>query len=218
MTIKASGRSALVLATAILTTGLFVCFAGPSQAAADEDDAAVGSENAAGPPIALNKYTQHGARHGRRHAHRNASKVAMASSASTKAAEVAAADTDNSTALPPWVADAHAQMAAEAPLANGKAMSARANDAQATPYNSTDAQPAAGTQIVSADQLNDLDRALQESKRVPTTFAMASAEPPPVTVGSNESSTWDRTSLIGKIFMGFGALLTMASAVRMFMA
>ncbi len=219
MTIKARGRSALVLATAILTTGLFVGFAGLSQAAADEDDT-LSSENAAGPPIALNKYTRHGARHGRRHAHHNASKVTLASSAGKKAAEVAAADTDNSTAIPPWVANAHAQMpAADTPVANGKAMSARANDVlQATPYNSTDAQPAADTQIVSADQLNDLDRALQESKPVPATFAMASAEPPPVTVGSNESSTWDRTSLIGKIFMGFGALLTMASAVRMFMA
>ena len=35
---------------------------------------------------------------------------------------------------------------------------------------------------------------------------------------SNDSSTWDQTSLIGKIFIAFGALLTMASAARMFMA
>jgi hypothetical protein len=33
---------------------------------------------------------------------------------------------------------------------------------------------------------------------------------------TNESSIWDQTSLIGKIFIGFGALLTMASAARMF--
>jgi hypothetical protein len=33
-----------------------------------------------------------------------------------------------------------------------------------------------------------------------------------------EDSAWDQTSLIGKIFIGFGALLTMASAARMFMA
>ncbi len=32
------------------------------------------------------------------------------------------------------------------------------------------------------------------------------------------NTTWDRTSLIGKIFIGFGVLLTMASAVRMFIA
>jgi hypothetical protein len=35
---------------------------------------------------------------------------------------------------------------------------------------------------------------------------------------SNESTTLEQTSLIGKIFIGFGALLTMASAARMFMA
>jgi hypothetical protein len=34
----------------------------------------------------------------------------------------------------------------------------------------------------------------------------------------NESSTWDKTSLIGKIFMAFGVMLTVASAARMFMA
>jgi hypothetical protein len=50
---------------------------------------------------------------------------------------------------------------------------------------------------------------------------MASAEAPaatPVMASSNESSTWDQTSLIGKIFIAFGGLLTLASAARMFMA
>jgi hypothetical protein len=219
MTIKASGRSALILATGILATGLFVCFAGPSQAAANEGDAAVSSESAAGPPIALNRYTNNGSRHARRHAHRKSSMTAPTSSAGKKDTEIAAADSDNSTAIPLSVANANAQMtAADTPTANGKAMSARANDVlQGTPHNSTDAQPTAETQIVSADQLNDIDRALQASKPIPATFAIASAEPP-MTTASNESTTWDRTSLIGRIFIGFGALLTMASAVRMFMA
>jgi hypothetical protein len=35
---------------------------------------------------------------------------------------------------------------------------------------------------------------------------------------NNDSSTLDKTSLIGKIFIAFGALLTLASAARMFMA
>jgi hypothetical protein len=52
---------------------------------------------------------------------------------------------------------------------------------------------------------------------------MASAEAPaalvaPVMANSSEHSAWDQTTLIGKIFIGFGALLTMASAARMFMA
>ncbi len=60
MIIKASGRSALILAT-----GLWVCFAGPSQAATGAADAAASAkpENAAGPPIALNKYAKHGSHH-----------------------------------------------------------------------------------------------------------------------------------------------------------
>jgi hypothetical protein len=35
---------------------------------------------------------------------------------------------------------------------------------------------------------------------------------------SSDSSSSDQTSLIGKIFIGFGTLLTLASAARMFMA
>ena len=37
-------------------------------------------------------------------------------------------------------------------------------------------------------------------------------------LASSNDSAWDQTSLIGKIFIAFGALLTMASAARMFMA
>jgi hypothetical protein len=222
MTIRADGRLALILAA-----GLLVCFAGPSQAAgADADDAATSSksENAAGAPIVLDKYTKHSARH----AHRKSSKVALKSSTAKKPAttDAAADDGDSPTAIPPSVANANAQLAsADTPAGKAKAMSARANEIlQTAPDNAADAQPAADTQVVSADQLNDVDRALHETARPAPSLAMAAAEAPappaaPVTAGSsNESSTWDQTSLIGKIFIGFGALLTMASAARMFMA
>jgi hypothetical protein len=46
---------------------------------------------------------------------------------------------------------------------------------------------------------------------------VAPAKVAPV-LASSDSSAWDQTSLIGKVFIGFGALLTMASAARMFMA
>ena len=77
-----------------------------------------------------------------------------------------------------------------------------------------------GTQLIAADQLNDVDRALHEGNPPAPPVVLASADPPaaPVLASSPESSTWDQTSLIGKIFIGFGALLTMASAARMFMA
>ena len=49
-------------------TGLFVCFAGPSQAAPGADNAAASSksESAAATPVALNKYARHGSRHWKR--------------------------------------------------------------------------------------------------------------------------------------------------------
>jgi hypothetical protein len=226
MTIKANGRSALILAT-----GLFVCFAaGPSQAAADAENATASSENAAGAPAAPNQNAKHGSRHSKTHAHHKSN---VADKVSTdKKADGAADAGDNSfppSTVTPSVANANAHLAsADTPTSKAaKAMSARANEVlQAAADNPADAQPAAApdTQVVSADQVNDVDRALQESKPPAPMMAMASAEAPAAPVASvmaasnGESSTWERTSLIGKIFIGFGALLTMASAARMFMA
>jgi hypothetical protein len=223
MIIKANGRSALILAT-----GLFVCLAGPSQAATT-DDASATPESAA--PLALNKYTKHSAHHHRSYAHHRSSKLAQKSTDKKDASAVAADNGNNSPAIPPEVANANAEMASgDVPGGNAKAMSARANDiVQAGPANPATTQVAAAqttadSQVVAADQLNDVDRALHEGSPPAATVAMASADAPtapaaPVMASSNGSdSTWDQTSLIGKIFIGFGALLTMASAARMFMA
>ena len=210
MTIKASGRSALIIAT-----GLFVCLAGPSQAATGADTTTAKSERAS----ALHKRATHGPRHWKGYAHRKSGDVAPKSAAGRKAA--AADDGDKSSVIPPSVANANAQMASADTLAsNARAMSTRANDILANP---ADMQPAADDQVVAADQLNDVDRALQESTSAVAVLAMASADAPvaataPVMVSSGVNSTWDQASLIGKIFIGFGALLTMASAARMFMA
>jgi hypothetical protein len=225
MIIKASGCSALILAT-----GFLVGFAaGPSQATpASADNAAANarSENVAGAPVALNRYAKHTARHGKTYAHRSSSREALQSSTDDKAAANGADDSDNSSAapvIPQSVANANAQLpSGDTPTRDAaQAMSARAYDLlQNAPDNSADARPAPGTQVVSADQLNDVDRALQSASAAPTqTTAAAEPPAPPVVANSSgESSTWDQTSLIGRIFIGFGALLTMASAARMFMA
>jgi hypothetical protein len=128
-----------------------------------------------------------------------------------------------SSAIPPSVANANALASADTATGDAaKAMSARANEiVQNAPDNPASAESAARTQVVSADQLNDVDRALHDSTPPAPTQSMASAEPPAAPVmaaGNSESSTWDQTSLIGKIFIACGALLTMASAARMFMA
>jgi hypothetical protein len=230
MKIKGNGRSALILAA-----GLWVCFAGPSPAAAGSD--ATAASSTAGAPIALNKYTRHSSRHWRRYAHHRFGKVALKSTDDKKAAATddAAADADKSSTppasseIPPTVANANAELAAsDSPTSDAaQAMSVRANNmVQNAPNNPADAQPAAEAQVVAPDQLNDVDRALHEANPPAAPLAMAAAEPlaasaAPVMAGSAASSsdsTWDKTSLIGKIFIGFGALLTMASAARMFMA
>jgi len=225
MTVKASGRSALILAT-----GLFVCFAAPSLAAEDADAAGAGSKSeTAGAPVALNKYAKHGSHHWKRHAHRRSDKVAVKSSADSKAETSDAGD--QAPAIPPAVADANARlMFANTPTGNAiRAMSERANDIllAAVPEKPADAQPTAEAPVVSPDQLNDVDRTLRESAppaRTPSAspLAMASAEAPaapvaPVMANSGEPTVWDQTTLIGKFFIGLGALLTMASAARMFM-
>jgi hypothetical protein len=130
--------------------------------------------------------------------------------------------------MPASVANANAQLlSADTPAGSAQAMSDRANNiVQAAPGNPAAAQATAAAPVIAPDQLNDVDRALQERTPAAAPVALASAETPaanasqPVAAASasNESSTWDQTSLIGKIFIGFGALLTMASAARMFMA
>jgi hypothetical protein len=235
MKIKGNGCSALILAA-----GLWVCFAAPSPAAAGND--ATAASPTAGAPIALNKYTRHSSRHWRTYAHHRSSKEALKSTDDKQAAatDVAGADAGKSSTpppssseIPPSVANANAQLAAsDSPTSDAaQAMSVRANNiVQSAPNNPADARPASESQVVAADQLNDVDRALHEASppAAALPLAVASAEPTaasaaaaPVVAGSAASSsdsTWDKTSLIGKIFIGFGALLTMASAARMFMA
>jgi hypothetical protein len=112
-------------------------------------------------------------------------------------------------------------------------MTAKANTLLTDADKPAGAQAETDGQVVASDQLNDLDRALQQSQSQGSPSTQPQAQPvaqalamtpvkvasaAPVSANSNESSTWDQTSLIGKIFIAFGALLTMASAARMFMA
>jgi hypothetical protein len=98
---------------------------------------------------------------------------------------------------------------------------AQPNTAQAA----TGQPPASENPSPAPDQLNDSDRALRDNTTPATSTPAASnsneapaARSAPVMAASGEHSVWDETSLIGKIFIGFGALLTIASAARMFMA
>jgi hypothetical protein len=126
--------------------------------------------------------------------------------------------------MPPHVANANAQLAtaADTPTAAAaSAMTGRANDNLQAAADNT-AAPGTENQVVAPDQLNDIDRALQQDNPPAQKAVIASTDAPPrpapVLASSDQNSAWDQSSLIGKIFIGFGALLTLASAARMFMA
>ena len=76
-------------------------------------------------------------------------------------------------------------------------------------------------QMVTPDQRSDVDRALAGGAAratvgvAPTTRHIVRVAP---IIVASPSDAWDQTSLIGKIFVGIGACLTLASAARMFMA
>jgi hypothetical protein len=106
---------------------------------------------------------------------------------------------------PSWAAD---------PQTDATAVTAPADPQQAAPAD----------QAAPSDQLSASDRAAQpDDVRTPVVVTQSqqpdtsSVRPSPAVAGS-QSASWDETSLIGKIFIGFGTLLTVASAARMFMA
>jgi hypothetical protein len=83
------------------------------------------------------------------------------------------------------------------------------------------AQARAINQVVPADKLNEIDRAATNDVfRDRTTGAGGNPtrRMAPAIVAATDSSIWDTTSWVGKVFVIFGALLTVASAARMFIA
>src|SRR4051794_38893463 len=164
MNIKASGRSALVIAA-----GLWVCVSGPLQAGQDADGgaAAYEAEAAAGPPVALNNFVKK-TRHWK-HVSSQRKSVKLASRDSTERvktsekkisqknktfeADAALNDDDSAPSLPPAVANANAQLAsADGAADSATALSSQARDRlQLMAADQSDPQaqsPAANTELV----------------------------------------------------------------------
>lgn len=218
---KASGHAAL-----ILLAGLFLLFGGAAQAA----PSSAGKSDSAGKQAEAVKPGKQ-----RRHASRHRDDGKAVQKSDDKAEKGAAAKTDEAKAgndvpassqMPPDVANANAQLAADTPTAAAaSAMTGRANDNLQAAADNT-AAPSAETQnaenqVVEPDQLNDIDRAVQQDSppAQKAVIAATEAQPRPAPVmASSQNSAWDQSSLIGKIFIGVGTLLTLASAARMFMA
>jgi hypothetical protein len=222
MDMKASGRSAL-----IITAGLWMCFAGPMRATESDaraSDSTAKTESTAGAPVALNKFAKH--RSKKQAAVSRKSEKVAAKPADAKKADEAETAQDAAAApnIPPSVANANAQLqAGDTPADNAlKIAAVQADNALKTAKQNDQAQndqakaSAANAEMVSADQLNEVDRSLSDDKAPAPTLSMAVAQTP--AVARNSDSSWDQASLIGKVFIAFGGLLTFASAARMFMA
>ena len=112
--------------------------------------------------------------------------------------------------MPAGVANARAQVTTDG--AKAKTISDTP-----TPGAGETATPESAVQVVSADELNDLDKAASDATeplpKLPASIANSRAE-----MRVESSSSWAQTSTIGKAFIAFGVMLTLASAARMFMA
>ena len=215
MTLKAVGRLAL-----IALTGTFVFAAAPAFAACSGDNCS----DSTGKPVVLKKFTKkriHAA-HRRHHDDEVASRDRDRSDTGRGAAK--------SDTLSSDVADARAQMtaddakakpgadkAAAKPAADQPAVAAApipAGDAKAT---AAAAQDDPAVQVVNADELNDVDKAATDANgslpKLSPAIANSRAE-----MRDDRPSPWAQTSTIGKAFIAFGVMLTLASAARMFMA
>jgi hypothetical protein len=218
----ASQRAAFIVAA-----GLLVLLANPVTAATDADDSSAPDSK---PAAVTHRTFRHAWHHRRHYVHRRSHPIATKADdqeADKKAPDAtpATADSKTSSNIPPSIANANAQMLLAGVQLTAATVIPSGTDAAVTASdNPANATASGGTFMVAADQLNDVDKMLQEgsSSTAATAAASPSAAPattPPATAAvamTSESSTWDQTSLIGKIFIGFGALLTMASAARMF--
>jgi hypothetical protein len=189
----------------------------PSQAAPQGDAAATSSK-----PLALGKFTKHRKKRARHHVRSTRKHHQARSKASSKSDTHDEAKVDKTGAdkpLPPSVANAHAELIGDTPD-----QPPVATDSAADASTLTEADKAAttgiapnGVQVTTSDQLNDMDRdaaAPATTPATPTTVALAQIAQPAV-ISANEESVWGSASLIGKIFIAFGVMLTLASAARM---
>ena len=218
----------------LFAAGLLLSLAGPAPAIAAGADTATASKSE---DSTSGKSVRQGSRYlKKRDAHRKDARTASKSPESGKVEEKQVADATGGTApaIPEWLANANAQMtAADAPPDSAKGMSAamseKANTVlQATADKPAEAEaPADAAGAAASDQLSETDRGLQEATSTQVTatpsattqgVVLASTSRASSESASNDSSTLDKTSLIGKIFIAVGALLTVASAARMFMA
>ncbi len=221
-----------------VASALLFCISAPVRANDAAETAAAPAEQveSAGKPVALNKFTK---RKRVAKAARAQKPRVIAKGYRRKALEAAAIPMNENENDPAAISESVANANAQWP-----APDTSVQPVTATPASTQPATPG----VIGSDQLNELDKSVSDAPKgddaasqiatkmaaqvaqnssqaagvnVPTTAtpamsAMASADKPEV--ASTDNGAWDQSSLIGKIFIAFGGLLTIASAARMFMA
>ncbi len=201
MTGKSIGRLAV-----IALTGAFVFAAVPGFACSGDS-----CTDSSGPAISKHSKKVRVA-HRRHHDDNDVASWGRPSSGSDTAKNQAKVEA-KPDALSSDVADAHAQMSSD----DVKTKPAIEAPIQATAETNAPVAQDPTVQVVNADELNDLDKAASDVTeplpKLPPSIANSRAE-----MHVETSSTWAQTSTIGKAFIAFGVMLTLASAARMFMA
>jgi hypothetical protein len=221
MNMKTCGLSALMI-----TAGLWMCFAGPLRAAETDtaaSDTPAQTETATDTPDAAiaPKVVKPRAK---KPAVVKAAKAVSKNPNGRRPDDASATQDETVSAnVRPSVANANARLqAGDGPADNAlRTMSTQADNMlrsvrQTDPAAQQTAPSTVNTEMVAADQVNEADRSVSSDNAQAPTLSMAVAQAPYGT--NNIDSTWSQTSLIGKIFVAFGGLLTVASAARMFMA
>lgn len=220
-------RDKRLAALAIAGFGLWLCLS-PSAQAEPQKAAARTSSDA---PIVLSKFNKHkthaSAKTKSRTAH--AKHGAKLADAATRGKSAKSDDALKKLAALPSVANARAELTAgnlQSPGDDDARNLAATDDNEIVTMN--------GVQIASADQLNDIDRAMAEDKTEVKADDVPVASPSPApssgriikavpsgerhVLTNEQSNPWSNSSLIGKIFVAFGSLLTLASAARLMIA
>ena len=202
---KVSRMRALVVASGLVV--LFLGWSIPSGQAQTSQATQASQPAATGKPVSLKKYTKIKSRSAR---NARKSAVAQRAEAARKAKEAAAKESTRAKAakVTPAIANANAEL-----LEGVDSVTATREASKEQPI--TNAAPAEPTQVVAADEFNEIDKA-----------AWDTAQAKPAHAGLLDSraelreddSKWAQTSTVGKIFVVFGALLTIGSAVRLFFA
>lgn len=223
-------RSLLVAAATLMP-----CFAGVSQAAPATQTASAAQASSAR-PLKLTHATKRKAHRARkssryRHTERRARATTRAAKVEeTQKREVAKqeAPPEPSTLEPSRrVSSTLESSTLESSVANAHAELTPGDPQSPTPpsvpmqLDKTVSGDATAGNIQIADQLNQIDRDANAATATPSpSVSMASYSESPAIFAQTATNddAWDQASLIGKIFIAFGTLLTLASAARLMMA